>query len=140
VTSAGPTSKRLRYRVVPGAWAVCRLAPEAAVPRWARAAGAAFVSATRTARELSLVVPESRVPARLPDGKAERGWALLALEGPFAFGEIGVLAAVAAPLAAAGVPIFALSTFDTDHLLVPASRLGAALAALAAAGHEQVHG
>jgi len=46
-----------------------------------------------------------------------------------------VLVSLAAPLADAGIPIFALSSFDTDYLLVPADSLGRALAALAEAGH-----
>ena len=65
----------------------------------------------------------------------EGGWRVLAVRGPLAFELTGVLASLASPLAAAGVSIFALSTFDTDYLLVPGDRLETALAALEAAGH-----
>jgi hypothetical protein len=67
--------------------------------------------------------------------RAERGWSLIRLHGPFAFSEVGILAAIAAPLARAGVPIFALSTFDTDYVLVPGPNEAAALRALEEAGH-----
>lgn len=120
----------LRYRVVEGRWAVCRLEPGAAVPEWADGPG--FSSITRTGDELSIVCPEERVPAEV---RQERGWACLQLCGPFAFNLTGVLAAVLAPLAEAGVPIFALSTFDTDWVLLPAAKLGEALEALEKAGH-----
>ncbi len=57
------------------------------------------------------------------------------MRGPLAFELTGVLASLASPLAAAGVPIFALSTFDTDYLLIPGDALEQALGALDAAGH-----
>jgi hypothetical protein len=63
---------------------------------------------------------------------------LLSLVGPFPFSMVGVLASVLAPLAEAGVSIFALSTFDTDHVLVKREKLETAVAALTAAGHERV--
>jgi len=119
----------LTFRVWPGCWAVCRLAADAAVPAWV---GTGFSSVTRTPEELSIVCPEECVPA---DVLAERQWACVQLQGPFAFTLTGVLASFLAPLAEARVPIFALSTFDTDWVLIPTSRLDDALAALAAAGH-----
>lgn len=65
------------------------------------------------------------------------GWRLLRIEGPFPLqGTIGVLAALAGTLAEAGVSIFAVSTFDTDYLLVGEAQLETACAALRAAGRE----
>lgn len=126
---SGPAAG-LRYSVVPGRWAVARLEPGvgAGTPLLLP-----FHSVTRTAAELSVVCPEEAVP---PGARAEPGWALLSLEGPFPFDQVGVLVAFLAPLAEAGIGVFALSTFDTDHVLVKHDRLGEALAALAAAGHE----
>ncbi len=79
-----------------------------------------------------MVCAESVVP---PEVGHQGGWRCLAVRGPLAFDETGVLAALAAPLARAAVPIFALSTFDTDYLLVPATHLERALTALREAGH-----
>ena len=123
----------LRFSVLPGSWAVLRLPPDAEVP--AGLLLPPFHSVTRTAAELSVVCPEASFP---PGTRAETGWALLALEGPFAFDLVGILAAFLAPLATAGVGVFTLSTFDTDYVLVKRERLDDALAALAAAGHQRL--
>ena len=88
---------------------------------------------TRTAEELSIVVPQERVP----DGAvSERDFRGLKLEGPFDFSQVGVLASVLDPLAEAGISIFAVSTYDTDYVLVKASHLEQALEMLRRAGHE----
>lgn len=118
---------------IAGRWAIVRLAADAGVPEWFARARLPFVSITRTRAETSIVCDEEVVP----DGvTAERDWALIELLGPFAFSETGILAAVAQPLADAGIPLFAISTFDTDHLLVASTRIDAACAVLVAAGHE----
>jgi hypothetical protein len=115
---------------IPGEFAVCRLPPDVPVPAWA--GSAVFCSVTRTADELSVVCPAGQVP---PGAKHERGWRLLKLDGPFDFGAIGILASVLTPLATAGVSALAIASFDTDHILVKATRLSDALRALEAAGH-----
>ena len=121
----------LTLDVLPERFAVVRLAADAAVPEWAQGAGA-LVSVTRTADELSIVCPEAAVPTDLP---AQRGFRGLRVRGPLDFSVVGVLASLAGPLAAAGVSLFALSTYDTDYLLVRAADLERAVAALAGAGH-----
>jgi uncharacterized protein len=123
-----------RFALLPGLLAVVRLGPSEPVPEWAFADGP-FASVTRTGDELSVVCPETSVPS---GSRAERGWRALKLEGPFPFDQVGVLASITGPLAAGGVSLFALSTFDTDYVLVKASRLDEALALLAAAGHVRV--
>ncbi len=121
---------RLRFSVLPGSYSVLRLPPDADVP--AGVLVPPFHSVTRTPAELSVVCPEGAVPE---GARVETGWALLALAGPFPFELVGVLSSVLAPLAKAGVSIFALSTFDTDYVLVKKDRLADALDALTAAGH-----
>lgn len=123
-----------RFSMLSGSYAVARMEPTDPVPAWALGAGG-FVSITRTAAELSIVCQESEVPAGC---RAERGWVVLQLEGPFAFTETGVLASFAVPLAEAGVSIFTVSTFDTDYILVQDSARARALTALVAAGHTLV--
>jgi len=123
-------TRTLRFSVLPGRFAVCRLARDAPVPPWAT--GDALVSLTRTAEELSIVCVEDDVPA---DPRCARGFRCLKLLGPFALDETGVLLSFIAPLAEKGVPVFALSTYDTDYVLVPAGQLDAALDALRAASH-----
>ncbi len=120
----------LTLTALPERLAVCRLAPEAPVPDWAWTG--AFGSVTRTPDELSVVCPEAAVP---PGIVCERSWRALKVHGPLDFGLTGILAALAAPLADAGIPIFAVSTFDTDYLLVRAGALAHACRVLAGAGH-----
>lgn len=125
--------RSLRFSVLPGSWAVVRLPPDSDAP--AAALVPPFHSVTRTPDELSLVCPDHAVPE---GARAEAGWAVLVLAGPFPFELTGILASILAPLAAAGVGIFAMSTFDTDYVLVKRERLDEAVAALVAAGHEHV--
>lgn len=127
--------KSLRLKLLPGHYSLCRLAPDAELPAWAL--DGAFFSITRTADELSVVCAAERVP---PGVRCEPGWRVLQLEGPFAFDLVGVLLAVLAPLAQAGVSIFALSTFDTDAVLVKESSLAQARTALESAGHRLLMG
>ncbi|HEY0864259.1 MAG TPA: ACT domain-containing protein [Lacunisphaera sp.] len=119
----------LTLQLIPGEFAVCRLPATEPVPAWA--SSAVFSSVTRTADELSILCPAAQVPA---DVKHESGWRLLKLQGPFAFTETGILAAVLAPLAAAKIGILATATFDTDYVLVKAGRLDETRHCLEAAG------
>ena len=101
------------------------------MPGWALGPG--FFCVTQTAEELSIVCGESRVPAGV---RVETGWVALKLEGPFPFALTGVLTSFLQPLADAAIPIFAISTFDTDYILMSRAKLKPAISALEAAGHE----
>lgn len=120
----------LVLQVVAGDFAVCRLPATAPLPAWA--GSAVFSSVTRTTDELSIMCPAAQVPAGIMH---ESDWRLLKLEGPFAFTETGILAAVLAPLAAAKIGLLATATFDTDYVLVKTGRLDEACRVLKAAGH-----
>lgn len=124
------SNRRFDLTVLPGPLAMVRLAADAALPHWAMRDG--FLSVTRTGEELSIVCRADRVPV---DILAEKGWRALKVKGPFALSEVGVLAALAATLADAKVSLFAISTFDTDYLLVSETQLPTAVAALRSAGH-----
>ena len=110
--------------------AVVRLAADAALPDWVRGA---FTSITRTAEELSIVCDDDAVPH---DVQAERGWRVLKLEGPIPFEMTGVASAILAPLAAARISIFLISTYDTDYLLLKVTAFERALEVLRNAGYE----
>jgi uncharacterized protein len=109
---------------------ICRLDAGEEVPAWAT--GGPFFSVTRTQDELSVVCPEDVVPESI---SRERGWRAFRLEGPFDLSMVGILASVASPLAAAGASIFAVSTFDTDYVLVREEQLDLAVGTLRASGH-----
>jgi hypothetical protein len=120
----------LQLAVLSDHLAVCRLQPQAAIPEWA--IQAAFFSVTRTSDELSIVCPEQQAPVGI---QCERGWRAVKIEGPFAFDETGILAAVADPLALAGVGILAIATYDTDYVLVKETQLAQAISVLRQHGH-----
>ena len=103
----------MRVRVLPGHFAVARLDAAAPLPAWGPQGP--LWSVTRRGDELSVVCPEGVVPEGV---RAERGFHALDLPDPLAFDAVGVLAGLTAPLAAAGIPLLAISTFDTDVLLV----------------------
>jgi uncharacterized protein len=122
----------LTLTIQPETLVICRLAADTEIPGWATAGR--FFSATRTADELSIVCPQEC----LPDGvqhsiQLNSGWRCLKVEGPLDFALTGILASLAVPLAQAGISIFAISTYDTDYLLV--KDLDGAAAALTAQGH-----
>lgn len=125
-----PASRKLRLEVLPWALAVCRLNADSPLPDWVPAG--TFVSITRTSDELSVVCLEEAVP---PEVRCEKGWRCLRVEGPLEFSEVGILASLTAVLAAAGVSLFAVSTFDTDYLLVGDRDLEPSVTALHGAGH-----
>lgn len=120
----------LTFRQMPGLFVVCRLGPDADIPAWVP--GGSLVSISRTQDELSIVCPQ---PSPLPPEKCEPGWACLKLEGPFPFSMTGVLSSFLAPLAERKIPIFAVSTFDTDYVLIKHQNLVDAVGALESAGH-----
>jgi len=108
-----------------------RLGPNAEVP--ASVFKSPFFAITRTDDELSLVLPEG---VKFESEKSETGWACFKVEGPLEFGLVGVLAGISSVLAQAGVPIFALSTFDTDYILVKREQVEVACEALTSAGYQ----
>ncbi len=120
----------LELAILPESFAVSRLPASAPAPAWARAGH--LQSMTRTREELSVVCRTDAVP---PEVKSERGWRAIRVAGTLDFALTGVLASLAAPLAEANVSIFALSTHDTDYVLVKGDALERAVAALTAAGH-----
>ena len=111
---------------------VCQLPSDASVPAWAEESR--FFCMTRSTDELSIVCEDHRVPEGV---RVERGWVALKLQGPFPFSMTGVLASFLEPLAEAKIPIFAISTFDTDYVLVKRENLERAKKTLEAAGHHQ---
>lgn len=116
--------------VEPGEYAVCQLEADEPLPAWLPTAP--FWTVTRAGDELSIICSADAVPF---ESSHESGWRLLRLLGPFPFDLTGILASVLTPLAAADVGIVAMSTFNTDYILVKHTRLATAIDALRAAGH-----
>ena len=123
-------ARHFELTLLPERFAISRLAADAPIPPWATQGP--FFSVTRTGDELSIVSELALVP---PGVHSQPGWRVFKVHGPFVLSEIGMLSVFAAPLAAAKISLFAISTFDTDYLLVAAETLSAAINALGQAGH-----
>ncbi|MFK7957786.1 MAG: ACT domain-containing protein [Lysobacterales bacterium] len=122
----------MKLSPMPEILAVCRLAPDTPLPEWL---STGWQSVTRTAEELSVVCPLKQVPNHV---EREAPWRGFKVAGPIEFTEIGVLASLCDPLAQAGISLFAVSTFDTDYLLVKSKDFSHAARVLRTAGHEVV--
>lgn len=115
---------------IPGLYAICRLESKSGIPSWA--AQGDFFSITRTKDELSIVCEEKNVPEGV---LFAGGYAALKVQGPLDFSLTGILSSISAVLANANISIFALSTYDTDYILLRESDRTAASLALKNAGY-----
>lgn len=125
-------SEPLTLRLLPERFAVCRLTSSEPVPSWALVPAASLISFTRTEAELSLVSQQTMVPEGV---QAERDWRAFMVVGPLDFGLVGILAGLTGVLARAHIPVFVLSTFDTDYLLVKEVRVKETVTAFSEAGY-----
>ena len=116
---------------LPETFAVSKLSADSPIPGWATSGS--LVSITRTRDELSIVCREEDVPDDL--SCCERAWRCLRVAGQIDFALVGVLASLVNPLARAGIPVFVLSTFDTDYLLIKAENFETAVKTLHDVGH-----
>jgi uncharacterized protein len=121
----------LKFRRLPGPYAIVRLESQTPIPEWATKGE--FTSITRTSDELSIVCPATHVPSGI---HSPHRWICLKLQGPFAFSLTGVLLSFIEPLSVSGVPIFTVSTYDTDYVLIQEESSEKALNLLQRAGHE----
>ncbi|MBN4080767.1 ACT domain-containing protein [Caldithrix abyssi] len=128
--SKSMSKKALTLSVLPDEFAVCRLRPDDDIPDWGY--NQVFCSITRAADELSVICLTKDVPTYV---HAERNWRVLKVEGPLDFSLTGILACLAGPLADAKLSIFAISTFNTDYMLIRAGALERAVAVLQDEGH-----
>ena len=132
IRASDPVPQSLPLEMLPDTLAICRLPPDAAIPGWANAS-AAFLTVSRTPEELSVTVVQGVVP----DGtRCERDYRALRVRGTLPTDLVGILLSITEPLARAGLAIFAISTYDTDYVLVKSRDIPAALEALRAAGHD----
>ena len=125
------TIKKLSLSSIPDRFAVCQIDHQAKIPDWAFEGEFSFIS--RTPDELSIICPAKFVP---PDIQYVAGWRGLKIEGPFDFNEIGVLAAITAPLAQGDISLLTVSTYDTDYIFLQEAQFETAGDILEAVGHK----
>jgi hypothetical protein len=120
----------LTLTLLEGRFTLHRLEPDTVLPE--TILRNSFFAITRTDDELSIVLPES---VEIESNRSEPGWACFKVEGPLEFNLTGILAEIASVLANAKIPNFALSTFDTDYILVKRKQAETAKEALLSAGY-----
>lgn len=121
----------MKLIVLSGVFSVCKLKAGSPMPQWVDSSS--FLNVTNTDDELSIVCISSCVPDSI---KAEHGWKIIKILGPLDFGLTGILSSIASPLADAKISIFAISTFDTDYVLIKEDKLNQAKAVLEGRGFE----
>jgi uncharacterized protein len=113
---------RLSLSVLEPKMAICQIDTETKIPEWTQ--NDIFLSITRTCDELSIVCPQHLVPLNV---KSEKDWNVIKVEGTLDFSETGILAGLINPLAKEGIGIFAISTYNTDYILVKSENLDKSL-------------
>lgn len=121
----------MELRTLSETLAIVRLPADAAVPPWV--GGQELLAVVRTRNELSIVCRDDTVPS--DHTEAQRGFRGLVVDGTLDFALTGIIAQLAQPLAEAGIPIFGVSTYDTDYVLAREEDLEGAKIALQSAGH-----
>ena len=118
-----------RLRLLAEVMAIAHTSPEAEIPPWADRRGFSYVM--RTPDSLTIVCAQASIPKGV---SSDRDWRCFEVQGPLDLSLTGILASLTAPLARAGVPVFALSSYETDFILVKEARLVEARQALEGAG------
>lgn len=121
----------LTMRLLEEKYGVSRLEKDQPIPSWCQKGE--FYSTTKTSEELSIVCSVQYIPQNI---KCERNWRILKVEGPLNFSLIGILASISTLLAKNSISIFALSTYDTDYILVKEKDVDNAITSLRNEGYE----
>lgn len=119
------SEKTLTMKLLKERFGVCRLNENEPIPEWAK--NSDFYSITKTLDELSIVCSQDSIPSNI---KCEKDWRTLKIEGPLDFSLIGILSSISTILAQTGISIFAISTYDTDYILVKDKDISNAIKAL----------
>ena len=110
---------KLTLSILPEKIGICHFDKNSPIPDWALER-TNFTSITRTMDELSITLPQEKIPGGV---MAERDWRAFNLEGDVELASIGIIAALAKPLAEAGISIFNVSTYETNYILVEEKNL-----------------
>lgn len=120
----------LKLKILSQSLTIIKLRPKTLLPTWLESHS--WYSVTHTADELSIVCERDKLSKDIPDSGEWRG---IMVCGPLDFSLTGILLQLAEPLAQAGISIFAISTFDSDYVLVQRENLAGAINSLRESGH-----
>mgnify|MGYP000671957474 CR=1 FL=1 len=117
--------KSLTLRLLSNTFSIHSLPAHSDIPSAVLSADMFFIAKTND--EVSIVVPES---VKIASEDVETDWQALEVVGPLDFTLTGIMSSISTVLANEKISIFAISTFDTDYILVKSNTLEAAIAAL----------
>lgn len=120
----------MNLNILDGLFAIHRLPNNADCPKDILSGD--FFSISKTEDELSIVCDEN---IKLESSKVDKGWACIKVAGPLDFAVTGILARISTTLAVVGISIFAISTYDTDYILVKKENIDKAKNALLNKGY-----
>lgn len=121
---------QLKMKLLEGIFGVCRLSSEDNIPHWCLQSE--IYSITKTKDELSILCDLKFIPQGI---KCEKPWKALKIEGPLDFALIGILSTISTLLAKNSISIFAISTYDTDYILVKEKDMDNAIKVLSNEGY-----
>ena len=122
--------QKLILTVLKDTFAICKLPSHSPIPNWLTFTNSKFVSITKTEEELSIVCDQSIIPDQLKDSSIVKNWRTIKVEGPLDFSLTGILSAMLQQMTEQKISIFALSTYDTDYLLIQEDDLARAIEVL----------
>jgi len=128
------SEKMLTMKLLNEKFAVCRLNKNELIPDWVK--NSDFYSITKTSDELSIVCSQDSIPSNI---KCEKDWRTLKVEGPLDFSLIGIISSISTILALKKISIFAVSTYDTDYILVKNKDIDNAILALSNERYEVIN-
>ena len=135
------TSKRgaekMKLKILDLTFSIVKLSPTETIPSWATSCD--VFSITRTNEELSILCPSECLPMNEELKEVENDWKCIKVEGVLDFSLTGILASLANPLAENKISIFAISTFNTDYLLIKSHALEKTRLVLENEGHSFSH-
>ena len=121
---------KISLTVLTGEFSIHKLHPSSKIPDTIQESK--FYQICRTDEELSIVC-ETHI-AMISEHE-EKGWACMKVDGPLAFGLTGIIAGISKVFAESNISIFAISTYDTDYILVKHQSLDNSIKALKANGY-----
>ena len=123
--------RQIVLKLLPSYYAVCRLGEIDDIPE--RVRDLPFYAVIRTEKSITLICNQKSVSDAV---ECEKNWRCLEIEGPFEFSEIGIINQVCGPLARAKIPVYVISAYETDYLLIKEPFLEESLATLKNSGHQ----
>lgn len=125
---------KLSIKLLKEKYGVCRLNKNEAIPSWALQGD--FYSITKTEDELSIVCLQDNIIENI---KCEKDWRVLKIEGPLDFSLVGILSKISTLMANNSISIFAVSTYDTDYILIKEKDINRAIKVLNNDSYEVVN-